>query len=555
MKIRLNYDEKNEKQLMAVDLFNKYNTRYDLTENETADIELTLKIDNQLKPESYKIDRSEHQIILVGADILGLLHGVGRVLHKAPDKIKSEYRVPEKRMRGIYFATHFYNYYQAAPLDKINDYLEEMVLWGCNCVCTWFDMHHFKGFNDSGAVELLERIKSIFTLAKKLGMKVYLGTLANEYYSTTPEDLLATNVIEGTEYFQTPCGYYNTEICPSVPGGEELIISSHMEVIDYFADVNLDYIHLWPYDQGGCTCEKCSPWGTNGFLKISEKLALEIRKKCPESKIILSTWRFDCFVKGEWDEFLGYLDNQEMFFDILLAELESPFVPQQVYKKAKDNGTDVIGFPEISMLTAVPWGGFGAVPVPAFIENSYKKTEMHHSGGIAYSEGIFEDINKIIILSMYFGGDTVAEVLEDYFGYYFSDDTTALCIELVKCLESSLTRSRINDKGMVDDFPTEDVVEYSPLFKIKNTECVEKALKLANEIKDRLSVDKKDSNRFRMLYLRAVIDKALVDNDGMLSDETEKASQELEKIYYAHNADYAVCPITKKAIRENRGHI
>ena len=108
---------------------------------------------------------------------------------------------------------------------------------------------------------------------------------------------------------------------------------------------------------------------------------------------------------------------------------------------------------------------------------------------------------------------------------------------------------------MVDDFPTEDVVEYSPLFKIKNTECVEKALKLANEIKDRLSVDKKDSNRFRMLYLRAVIDKALVDNDGMLSDETDKASQELEKIYYAHNADYAVCPITKKAIRENRGHI
>ena len=555
MKIRLNYDEKDEKQVIAVDLFKKYNTRYDLTENEVADIELVLKTDSQLKPESYKIDRNDHRAVLIGADALGLLHGVGRILHKSFDKIKNEYRIPQKSLRGIYFATHFYNYYQAAPVEKISDYLEEMALWGCNCVCTWFDMHHFKSIKDDGAIELLERIKTIFAKAKKLGLKVYLGTLGNEYYFGAPDELLAKNIIEGTEYVEKLCGFYNTEICPSVPSGKELIISSHNEIIEYFSDIELDYVHLWPYDQGGCTCDKCSPWGANGFLKISKALAREVKKICPSTKIILSTWRFDSFVKNEWKRFFESFEKSEKFFDVLLIDLDSPYVPDEAYQMAKKSGIGVIGFPEISMLTAVPWGGFGAVPVPEFLENSYKKTEMHHSGGIAYSEGIFEDINKILILSMYFGGDTVEEILEDYFGYYFSDDAIEYCLELVKCLESSLARNRINDKGMIDDFPTEDVVEHSPLFKIKNTECVEKAFELANRIKDKLPADKKESDRFRMLYLRAVIDKALVDNDGMLSDKTEAASQELERIYYAHNADYAVCPITKKAIRENRGHI
>ena len=79
---------------------------------------------------------------------------------------------------------------------------------------------------------------------------------------------------------------------------------------------------------------------------------------------------------------------------------------------------------------------------------------------------------EISYASMYFGGDLVSEILEDYFGYYFSDDATALCVELVKCFESSLTRSRINNRGEVDDYPREDIVEYSPVFKIKNTENI-----------------------------------------------------------------------------------
>jgi hypothetical protein len=38
--------------------------------------------------------------------------------------------------------------------------------------------------------------------------------------------------------------------------------------------ISLGFIVMWPYDQGGCTCSHCAPWGTNGFLKVAEPLAL-----------------------------------------------------------------------------------------------------------------------------------------------------------------------------------------------------------------------------------------------------------------------------------------
>ena len=51
--------------------------------------------------------------------------------------------------------------------------------------------------------------------------------------------------------------------------------------------------HLWPYDQGGCGCAQCRPWGTNGFLKAGGAVAALARKKLPGTKIVLSTWFFD----------------------------------------------------------------------------------------------------------------------------------------------------------------------------------------------------------------------------------------------------------------------
>jgi hypothetical protein len=58
--------------------------------------------------------------------------------------------------------------------------------------------------------------------------------------------------------------------------------------------------------------------------------------------------------------------------------------------------------------------------------------------------------------------------------------------------------------------------------------------------------------RWRILYLRALIDDELVNNDSQVSPRCEQAAEELTKIYYAQKAALAVSPVTKENIERHR---
>lgn len=100
-----------------------------------------------------------------------MIYGAGRLLHRGHKGISDEYCISEKSIRSVYFATHFNNFYQASPIDKIIEYMEELVLWGCNCISMWFDMHHFSAMTDAKAKELLERMRIIYEAAKDMGFR------------------------------------------------------------------------------------------------------------------------------------------------------------------------------------------------------------------------------------------------------------------------------------------------------------------------------------------------------------------------------------------------
>ena len=51
-------------------------------------------------------------------------------------------------------------------------------------------------------------------------------------------------------------------------------------------------------------------------------------------------------------------------------------------------------------------------------------------------------------------------------------------------------------------------------------------------LEEKISDKANSTARFRMLYLRAVIDSELAENDGKLNERIETAAKELEKIYY-----------------------
>ena len=515
---------------------------------------LILKRDDKENPEGYCIYRSSSTgMTICGNGQRGLIYGIGAFLRADGSLVNGEYE-PVKKIRGMYFATHFYNFYHSAPLEKVYDYIEELMLWGCNVVSMWFDMHQYSSIADKEAQQMIERMKQIYGHIQKLGMKTSMNFLANEYYSSSPAELRATNASANTPYKEDLCGFYHMELCPSKEEGLALLLQARREVLHAFRDIAFDYIWIWPYDQGGCTCEQCYPWGANGFWKCAKSVAEVIREECPNADIVLSAWRFDVFADGEWDAFLKLLQQESKWFDLLMIDAEAA-IPEKLCALTAEKGIGLIGFPEISMVYAVPWGGFGANPVPAMIEKKYKDSENLLAGGFPYSEGVFEDINKVLYLQMYWGGNTVSTILETYCCYYFSAVYGKHIAGIITRLERTLPRQRYNRNGVCESYPPSGYVHELPEFRLEQAEDIPAIYRDILSVDQNLLPEIKISPRWRMVYLRACIDYELYQSRGFLNAATDVYAQELTQIYAAGEAYYVVSPVTRDAVVRNKGSI
>ena len=103
--------------------------------------EIKLAIDRKIDPEGFEIADHSDGVAIIGADDRGVLYGAGKFLricrYEAEGFIPGSWRGasrPGKPVRGIYFATHFYNYYQTAPVGEIEKYVAELALWGVNAL-------------------------------------------------------------------------------------------------------------------------------------------------------------------------------------------------------------------------------------------------------------------------------------------------------------------------------------------------------------------------------------------------------------------------------------
>lgn len=296
----------------------------DVLNAETAD--LVLELDAALSPESYRI-AGVAPVRIAGGDGRGVIYGVGKLLRTSQWRengfILTDYRgisIPENPVRGMYFASHFHNFYHLAPLAEIERYVEELALYGCNVLSVWLDLHHYSGMDDPAAQAMIARLRQILEIANCNGIGAGLTLLGNEGFSTTPEELKATDTV-GNGYSRSPRGFYHTEICPSQAGGMALILQNRDAVLRAFSGIDFEYIWIWPYDQGGCTCAQCTPWGANGFVQTAEGVANVIRSHFPAVKIVLSTWYFDLFIQNEWAAFYDWVKREKPeWFDFLMID-------------------------------------------------------------------------------------------------------------------------------------------------------------------------------------------------------------------------------------------
>jgi hypothetical protein len=492
-----------------------------------APLAVEFTIEPGIGTEGFRIsDRVNGSIRITGNDNRGLLYGVGKFLRSSrydrngftPGAWRGT-SVPQKRVRGIYFGAFFQNFYNAAPLEEVQQYVEDIGLWGYNTVMVWNCLVHYDGFDDPKAVKFRQRLRAICQKARGIGLDVGFLVIGNEGYKTCPASVRAD---PGSMKWGPGA------VCPSKPEGMKYILDVFAQMFDRCDDLRPDYVCIWSYDPGGCGCPECRPWGSNGLLKVGEPLASLARKKLPGAKIILATWDFDLCFPNEYKELTKKFAEQRPWPDYILTEDQRPWV-DFIYADAGHpniGGLPMIGFPEISMWELFPWGGYGATALPRHFQAQWNVVKARSSGGFPYSEGISEDINKVLFSQFYWNDRPAEETLREYAAFEYSPDVVDDVMRVITILEEN--HSAV---GSLSDKPRE--------MKPNNAE---EAYETVKRVDAKLTPQGRKAWRWRQLYLRALLDAERTKNRGLPNDRCQEAFAELIEIYHAQNAEAPVRP-------------
>lgn len=502
---------------------------------------IEVSTDDNLKDDRYVISFSENRASVRAANINAVFAAFGHILNESRFDGKGGFVpvkdgnvvdfTPEKSVRAIYFASHFHNFYHMAPIEEVYEVIEDIALYGCNGIRVWFDMHHYDSVQDEAAQDIIKRLRLILEYANKIGMFGMLAGLSNEGFNSSPEHLRAEWWKQGD--YKRDIYHYHREICPSKPGGIEEIIKEKREALEPFKGLNIKYVGYGPYDQGGCTCPECAPWGYNGYLKAYPAFKEMLKEVLPDAKATLGMWKFDEFIDGEWEGFIPHISS-DLLKDIPFYSAYFPNgeVNPHLEKSGLFGKVNFIEFSEISMYSCKPWGGFGASVLTSYLKKVKEDSGHIFSGGMAYSEGIYEDLNKFIVLNGYSGRfSNPYDAVRTYVRTEFCCEDEELYQAVIKT-ETGLARTY--DATLP---PPRQCV-------IHDTSDVEFVYNVFEKYNKILPENITKSRKFRLFYLRAVIDYELMNNDFYVNKSPRciEAMNEVDEIYH-------VCDETSGSVR------
>ena len=160
----------------------------------------------------------------------------------------------------------------------------------------------------------------------------------------------------------------------------------------------------------------------------------------------------------------------------------APFYPRFPLEKGVPGGFPLLNFPEISMWNQGPWGGYGANPFPNRLQQRLDEIKGKLSGGFPYSEGIYEDLNKVICAQHYWQPNRSAEeTIREYSACEFSPEVADDVASVVKIFEKNHLREQIGRSAFT-------------------------AYRLMERADAKLTPQARRCWRWRILYLRATID-------------------------------------------------
>ena len=262
----------------------------------------------------------------------------------------------------------------------------------------------------------------------------------------------------------------------------------------------------------------------------------------PNTKIVLSLWQFGTFTGNTREfELVQKALGEGKFPEIEFLESEPQYAD---YAVTHDMHRPIINFTEISMYGAKPWGGFGANPLPKLFREVWEKSEKALSGGWPYSEGIYEDINKVIMLRYYRDNQKAEDTIREYLSYEFGlkDEMLEKAFRAVCDMEETLKRDfsppfKSGDNDVYYDFTPEGQEPHR--YIIENPEKIFDIEKSINEVHNSLPEKVRESQKWQLIYLRAVIDGELMRNDFRRNDKVLAYFNELIKRFHLENAGFA----------------
>jgi hypothetical protein len=488
-----------------------------------ADLKLALR--PGIGTEGYTIEDSPDGLLVAGNDPAGLRAGVGKLLHEAgyaPGQFTpGPWRgvsVPQCSIRGMYCAFNFHNWYADCPRELLRRYLEELSLWGFNAI--FFSVHYPDPTDAEGFARHITATREVVALTHAAGLAVGFLTCPNVGIPGIPDAWAAVDVPDTDPARR---GNVNPRICSSQPGAMAWLEERYEAYFTGYDDLGLEYVSTFPYDAGGCGCPDCWPWGVKGFVEVS-KLFFEVaRRHFPACRRVLATWCYDALGahEGEYAGLDRLLREDASWTDYLMIDAHEDF-PRWPLEHGAPGGLPAVNFAEITMWGRYPWGGFGANPLPARFERLWRQAKGMMDGGFPYSEGIFEDINKVVEGHFYWDKEASAEeAVRAYVAYEFSPEVVDTVTEAIYLLEET--------------YPREG----------RDPEKVRRAWALLEAADAQLPAYARTAWRWRILYLRALIDAEALESDT-LTDRADAALEELITIYCAEQAGGPVLPQSRR---------
>ena len=199
-----------------------------------------------------------------------------------------------------------------------------------------------------------------------------------------------------------------------------------------------------------------------------------------------------------------------------------------------------------------PWGGYGVNPRPSTWEAYERRHGALLAGGFPYSEGIFEDLNKVLTLQLGWDPDRASgDIVREYAAYAFSPEVAGDVVDIVRLMEAGLDHSLHDDVRKqieADDVRSPDDLLAKPLYRWVDRPNALLVAAVVAQVERALPPRVRQTWRWRLLWLRAAIDAEMQRSGGRSTELLERCFDELTEHYHAEDGLLAVTPPSRKAL-------